>query len=223
MPSILIIDDHFVVRRGLTQILQEEFRGVTFSEAATAAEALLLVQNRGWHLIILDISLPGKDGLELLQEIRQYRPDARVLVLSMHAEHQYVTRSMQSGASGYVCKDEPRAKLVKAIRNVLAGKKYFPKPPSYPLGATGAGPVRAGHNELSVREYSILGMLAAGKRPIDIATELKLSIKTVSTYKSRILNKMHWTSTADMVRYVDQVLPVSQAERVKGRSTGNTG
>jgi DNA-binding NarL/FixJ family response regulator len=203
--SILIIDDHLVVRRGLTQILQEEFRGVTFSEASTATEALLLVQKRRWHLIILDISLPGKDGLRLLQEIRQTRSDARVLMLSMHSEHQYATRSMQFGASGYVCKDEPRAKLVKAIRNVLAGKKYFPKPVSDTFSATSAVPAPVGHNELSDRERHILQMLAAGRRPSDIATELKLSIKTVSTYKSRIFNKMHWTSTVDMVRDFDNI------------------
>jgi len=201
--SILIIDDHLVARRGLTQILQEEFRGVTFSEASTATEALLLVQKRRWHLIILDISLPGKDGLQLLQEIRRTRSDARVLILSMHSEHQYATRSLQFGASGYVCKDEPRAKLLKAIRNVLAGKKYFPKPLPCTLGATSAMPVLAGHTDLSARELHILRMLAAGMRPSDIATELKLSIKTVSTYKTRIFNKMHWTSTVDMVRYVD--------------------
>jgi two-component system invasion response regulator UvrY len=221
MLSILIIDDHLVVRRGLTQILQEELRGVTFSEAATATEALLLVQKRRWHLIILDISLPGKDGLQLLQEIRQTRADARVLILSMHAEHQYATRSLQFGASGYICKDEPRAKLVMAIRNVLAGKKYFPKPLSCTLGATSALPVPAGHNELSARECNVLRMLAAGRRPSDIATELKLSIKTVSTYKVRILNKMHWTSTVDMVHYVDQTLiarPPTQVEHVEGRS-----
>ncbi len=110
---------------------------------------------------------------------------------------------LPGACKGYVCKDEPRAKLLKAIRNVLAGKKYFPKPLSDTFGATGAAPVPVGQNELSARERHILQMLAAGRRPSEIATELKLSIKTVSTYKSRIFNKMHWTSTVDMVRHVD--------------------
>src|SRR5258708_28647495 len=110
MLSILIIDDHLVVRRGLTQILQEELRDVYFSEAATATEALLLVPKRRWHLVILDISLPGKDVLQLLQEIRQTRADARVLILSIHAEHQYATRTLQFCASGYLSRGQARAK-----------------------------------------------------------------------------------------------------------------
>jgi DNA-binding NarL/FixJ family response regulator len=136
-----------------------------------------LVQKRRWDIVILDINLPGKDGLQLLQEIRQTRADARVLILSMHAEHQYATRSQQFGASGYICKDEPRTKLVMAIRNVLAGKKYFPKPLS---GTPGPGPCTGTrrHNDLSDRECHICGCRSR-PQPVTLR-QVKLSIKTVA-------------------------------------------
>jgi DNA-binding NarL/FixJ family response regulator len=197
MPTILIVEDHLLVRQGLRHMLGHEFRGVSFGEARNCAEALTQVEKNPWDLITLDIGLPDRDGFYLLAEILRRQPRAHVLVLADDAAV-YPARAQQLGALGYVSKNAARASLLRAIRAVLAGKSYFEtsrrpesqlKPPAKAVN-------------LSAREYRVMLAFAAGKRSSDIAAEMGLSIKTVSTYKRRVLNKLRINSVADMVRHV---------------------
>jgi DNA-binding NarL/FixJ family response regulator len=198
MTSVLIVDDHLLVRQGLKLMLSQEFRDLVFGEAKNNDEAALRLAKRSWDLVILDIALPGKDGFYALQEIRRRHPSMRVLVLSMHADPQYAMRARQMGASGYVSKNAGRAELLRAFKSVLAGQKYFENLPS-PGTTVKTAPERAG---LSTREHAVMLALAAGKSPGEIAAELNLSVKTISTYKCRILDKLALHSTAGLVRYV---------------------
>ena len=197
MLSILIVDDHPVVRQGLRQILVEEFDGVEIAEAGDGPEAMGLAQNRDWDVVILDIGIPGMSGLEVLKELREVRPEARVLVLTMYPEEQYANRFLRSGASGYMTKDRARAELVSAIRLVLTGERYLSPHLARKLGARAERP----HEALSERELKVMLGLAGGQRLTDIAREMSLSIKTVSTYKRRILDKMHMKVNAELTRY----------------------
>lgn len=198
MWSILIVDDHLLVRIGLKHVLVEEFRGVVFGEAKSADAALALIAKQPWDLVILDLTLPDKDGFYVLQETLLCRPEARVLVLSEHEGHLCAVRARQLGACGFIGKSAGRSELVKAVKSVLAGREYVDETLS-------AGPdhaVATDHLTLSPREYRVMRALTAGRRTREIATELDLSIKTVGTYKRRILNKMRLQSTADLIRYV---------------------
>ena len=198
MPSVLVVDDHLLIRHGLKQMLSQEYRGLVFGEARNSDEATVRLAKRPWDLVILDIAIPGKDGFYVLQEIRHRHPSTRVLVLSMHADPQYAVRAQQLGASGYVSKNAGRPELLRAFKSVLAGKEYFEALPS---ARTSAETV-PGHAGLSTREHAVMLALAAGKSPGEIAAELNLSVKTISTYKCRILDKLALHSTADLVRYV---------------------
>ena len=198
MPSVLIVDDHLLVRQGLKQTLSHEYRSLVFGEAKSSDEAAVRLARQPWDLVILDIAIHGQDGFYVLQDIRRCHPSTRVLVLSMHADPQYAARAQQLGASGYVCKDADRADLLRAFQTVLAGKKYFANLPSPGTAAE----TLPGHAGLSTREYAVMLALVAGKRPGEIAAELHLSVKTISTYKSRLFNKLGLHSTADLVRYV---------------------
>jgi DNA-binding NarL/FixJ family response regulator len=197
--SILIVDDHLLLRQGLKQVLSHEYRDLAFGEARTAEEALAQIKSQPWRLVILDIGLPGKDGFFVLQEICTRRPEAAVLMLSMHTDSLYAARSLRLGAAGYVSKSSGRSTLLKAVRNVLEGKKYFSE--AIRRGVDNPRST-ALHAKLSAQECKVLLAVAAGKRTGKIAAELKLSDKTVSTYKRRVLNKLGLTSTADLVRYV---------------------
>jgi DNA-binding NarL/FixJ family response regulator len=197
--SILIVDDHLLLRQGLRLVLSHEFRDLAFGEARTAEEAVAQIKAQPWRLVILDIGLPGKDGFYVLQEIRTRRPEAAVLILSMQADSMYATRSLRLGAAGYVSKSAGRSTLLKAVKSVLEGKKYFSEsirrgvdnPRSTALDA-----------DLSAQEFKVLLAVAAGGRTSSIAAEWNVSAKTVSTYRRRVLNKLGLTSTADLVRYV---------------------
>lgn len=195
---VLIVDHHLLVRKGLKQVLTEEYRDVFFGEARTAGEALEQVAKQLWDLVVLDIGIPGKGGFYVLGEILLRRPAARVLMLNVQADPHHFARARQMGAFGYVCADTVRSDLVKAFKNVLNGKAHFDES----LPPNSAAPTNTGHEGLSGREYKVLLAFAAGKRTSEIAAELGLNIKTVSTYKSRILNKLHLKSTADLVHYV---------------------
>ena len=198
MPSVLIVDDHLLVRQGLKLMLSQEYRDLVFGEAKNGDEAAIRLAKRSWDLVILDIALPGKDGFHVLQEIRRHQPSMRVLVLSMHADPQYAVRAQQLGASGYVSKNAGRPELLRAFKSVLAGKEYFEALPS----ARTSAETLPGHAALSARENSVMLAFAAGKSTREIAAELNLSVKTISTYKRRILDKLGLHSTADLVRYV---------------------
>jgi DNA-binding NarL/FixJ family response regulator len=198
--SILIVDDHLLIRLGLKQVLGHEFRDVVFGEAETAAEALAQIKAQPWRLVILDVSLPDDDdGLSILREVCTRRPQTAVLVLGMHPDSRYATRSLQLGASGYISKGSGRSDLLKAVSNVLDGKKHFSE--SVRRGVDNPESA-APHADLSAQEYKVLLSVAAGRRILEVAAELNLSAKTVSTYKHRALHKLGIKSTADLVRYV---------------------
>ena len=195
---ILIVVDHLLVREGLKQVLSHEYRDVVFGEARTADEALAQIKARPWRLVILDVSLPDNDGFFVLREIRTRRPEAAVLILSMHGDSVDAAHLRQLGAAGYISsKSCSRSDLRKTFRSVLGGRKHLSE--SIPRGVD---PSPALHAKLSAQEWKVLLALAAGRRTGEIAGELNLSAKTVSTYKRRVLNKLGLKSTADLVRYV---------------------
>jgi two-component system, NarL family, invasion response regulator UvrY len=197
--TILIVDDHLLVRQGLKHVLQFEYRDIVFGDAGTAEEALAQIKARPWRLVILDVSLPGDDGFSVLREISTRCPQTPVLMLSMHADSQYAARSLQLGATGYISKSAGRTDLLQAVRNVLDGKKHFDGLSRQGVDNEKPAALQA---HLSAQELKVLLALAAGRRTGEIAAELTLSGKTVSTYKRRLLDKLGLKSTADLVRYV---------------------
>jgi DNA-binding NarL/FixJ family response regulator len=199
MLSILLVDDHPVVRQGLRQILSEEFKDVVIAEAGDGMEAIAQAQRRAWDIVILDIGIPGMSGLEVLKEMREIRPRMRVLVLTMYPEEQYANRFLRSGAAGYMTKDRARSELISGVRTVLAGERYISPHLTHIMGSA-PSPERP-HEALSERELKVMIGLAGGKRLTDIAKEMSLSIKTVSTYKRRVLDKMHMKVNAELTRY----------------------
>jgi two-component system, NarL family, invasion response regulator UvrY len=201
----LIADDHAIVRRGLKEILREAFARATFGEAQTAKEVLALVQKEPWDLVILDISMPGKNGLEILEDLRQTQPHLPVLLLTMHPEEQFAKRALKGGAAGYLTKESVPEELIKAVRKVLHGGRYvsvaLAEKLAWDLGHSGDTPV---HEVLSSREFQVLRMIASGNSVKEIAFELALSVKTVSTYRTRILEKTGLKNNAQLIRYAVQ-------------------
>lgn len=201
MLSVLLVDDHPVVRQGLRQILTDEFPDAEFGEAGDSEEALLQNARKLWDIIILDINIPGRTGLDVLKEMRQQKPDCRVLVLTIYPEEQYARRFLRAGACGYMTKDRARSELVRAFRKVLSGGKYISPMLADKMAEGTSGSSERLHETLSDRELKVMLGLAAGKRLTDIAREMDLSIKTVSTYKHRIMEKMQMKVNADLTRY----------------------
>jgi DNA-binding NarL/FixJ family response regulator len=200
MLSILIVDDHPMVRQGLRQTLAEEFEGVVIGEAGDGLEAIVQANRRAWDIVILDIGIPGISGLDVLKELRELRPRARVLVYTMYPEEHYANRFLRTGAAGYLTKDQPRSELAVAIRTLQAGERYINPHAADKVEVNVVGTDRP-HESLSERELKVMLGLAGGKRLTDIAREMSLSIKTVSTYKRRILDKMHMSVNAELTRY----------------------
>jgi two-component system invasion response regulator UvrY len=202
---VLIADDHAILRRGLKEILVRELDQVSCGEAEDARQALTEVQSHTWDLVILDISMPGRSGLDLLGDLRQTQPKLPILVLSMHAEDQYGKRALKAGAAGYMNKESAPEELIKAIRKLLAGGRYVsPALAEKLVLALNQDAGRPVHETLSSREFEILRMIASGKTVTQIAVELHLSPTTVSTYRTRILGKMNMATTADLIRYALQ-------------------
>ncbi|HUR45166.1 MAG TPA: response regulator transcription factor [Candidatus Saccharimonadales bacterium] len=202
---ILIADDHAVVRQGIKQILADEFKRATFGEARTAQEALTKIWKEKWDVVILDITMPGRSGLEVLKELKTQRPKLPVLVLSMHPEDQFAVRVLKAGASGYMTKESAPEELVGAIKKVLAGGKHV----SAALAEIMAAYItiddkRPAHELLSNREFQVLRLIASGKTVSQIAKEISLSVRTVSTYRTRILEKMALKSNAELTHYAFQ-------------------
>ncbi len=198
--SILIVDDHPLIRLGLKQVLGQEFRDIVFGEAQTAGEALAQIQAQPWRLVILDVSLPDDDdSFSVLRELRARHPQSAVLVLGIDRDSQYAARSLQLGASGYISKSSGRSDLLKAVTVVLNGKKHFTESVRREARTRTSAAL---HEDLSAREYKVLLSVAAGRRTGEAAADLSLSPKTVSTYKRRVMNKLRVKSTADLVRYV---------------------
>jgi two-component system invasion response regulator UvrY len=199
---ILIADDHAVVRQGLKQILAGAFKRASFGEAANSQQALERVWKEAWDIVILDLTMPGRSGLEVLKEIKQAHPKLPVLMLSMHPEDQFAVRLLKAGASGYMTKESAPEELVGAVKKAIAGGRYVSaalaeKMASLLVHDTQVAP----HENLSDREFLILRLIASGKSVSIIARELSLSVKTVSTYRSRLLEKMGMSNNAQLVHY----------------------
>lgn len=202
---ILIADDHAVFRHGLKDILARHFAGVSFGEVDTAQSALEAVWNQPWDIVVLDVSMPGRSGVEILHDIHQARPKLPVLVLSMHPEEQYALRVLEAGASGYITKIKAAQDLVDAVEKVLAGGKYISSKVADELvNQLRPGARKTPHEKLSNREFQIMRLTAQGKATKDIALELSISLQTVSTHRARILKKLGLQSTAELIRYAVQ-------------------
>jgi len=202
MVRIIIADDHTVVRKGLKQILLEEFPSALIEEVSDAEELLKKVMKSEWDVVISDLSMPGRSGLESLQQIKQYYPKLPVLILSVHSEEHYAIRVLKAGASGYLSKDTASDELVKAVNRVLLGKKYITASIAEKLASTlDQDNDKPSHEHLSDREFEVLKLIASGKSVSDIAAMLSLSVTTVSTYRARILTKMNMKTNADLTLY----------------------
>ncbi|HTK80861.1 MAG TPA: response regulator transcription factor [Bacteroidota bacterium] len=202
MKRILIGDDHAVVRRGLKQILTDEFKNLQVGEAADAAEVLKLARSQSWDLLILDINLPGRSGLEVLNELQAGRGKFPVLMLSMHPEDQFAIRALKAGAAGYLTKESASDELLKAVNKILSGGKYVSPTLAEKLAMNlEQDYASATHESLSDREFQVLRLIASGKTVGQIADELSLSVKTISTYRARILEKLNLTTNAELTKY----------------------
>jgi len=199
---VVIADDHTILREGLRQLLGSAPDIVVVADAADGHEVMTRVRSEEFDLLLLDMSMPGKSGIELIKQVKAERPKLRVLVLSMHEESQYAVRAIKAGASGYVTKDSAATQLVSAIRKVAGGGAFITAEVAEQL-ALGAMPDSAGppHTRLSDREYEVFQLLVAGVTVSDIATRLNLSGKTVSTHKARLMEKLRLDNPADLVRY----------------------
>ena len=199
---ILLVDDHPIVRRGIRDVLAEAFAGAVIHAVGSGREALMLVRGHDWHVMILDLSLPDGSGLEVLKRVRRWQPRLPVLILSMHSAEQFARRAIAAGASGYLTKDAADGELVTAVTRLLRGGKYF-GPHVLERVALGLHPDREErpHERLSDREYQVLRMIGCGKTVSEIAAELTLSVKTVSTYRARVLVKMDMRTNAELTHY----------------------
>jgi two-component system invasion response regulator UvrY len=202
MSSILIVDDHTPIRHGMKSLLVQELPGTVFGEASDGREALAQLRRRAWDIVSLDLSLPDVDGLELLGEIRAMYPRTAILVVTLHPESRYAVRALRAGASGYLTKDSSREVFVAAFRKVLSGGRYITMSLAEQLASV-SGPTssQAPHERLSNREFQVLRSIASGNRLVDIAQEMNLSVKSVSTYRKRILEKMGVRTNADLTGY----------------------
>ena len=202
MIRVLIADDHAILRRGLMEILTRDLKGAVCGEAENADQVLTQVQNSEWDLVILDVTMPGRSGVDVLADLKKARPKLPVLVLSMHPEGQYGKRVLRAGASGYMNKDSAPEELIKAIRKVIAGGRYVSPALAEVLALDlGQGTDRPPHERLSDRELEVLRLIGSGKSISQIGEMLHLSVTTVSTYRARILNKMNLTTTAELMNY----------------------
>ena len=205
MTRILLVDDHAVVRDGIKRMFGEWPGTVSFGEADSPATALKLAEEQDWDVVVLDLTLGNRSGLEALKDLRKLRPRLPVLILSMHSEEQYARRAFRAGASGYLTKDCSREELLRAVQKVISGSKYVS--PSLAenlvldLERGGNGP---SHESLSNREFEVLRMIASGKTVGEIAEILALSDKTISTYRARILEKMGMKTNAELTHYAIQ-------------------
>ncbi len=199
---VMIVDDHAIVREGLKQILADTDDIVVTAEGENGLEAIKLSRTQKGDIMLLDITMPDKNGIEVLKQIHKEKPELAILMLSMHREDQYAIRSLKAGAVGYLNKQSAPNELVKAIRQVASGNKYISPVLAQELARhVTEDTQKAPHESLSDREFQTLLMIAAGKSVSDIATELSLSVKTVSEYRSRILSKMSLKNNAELMHY----------------------
>ena len=205
MLGILVADDHPIVRRGIKQIITETPGMSVTGEAASGQEVLRRTRENDYDVVLLDISMPGTDGTDVIKQLRIEKPELHILVLSIHPEEQYAVRVLKAGASGYLTKESAPDELVTAIRKVAQGRKYvspsLAERLALDLEVNTESPL---HETLSDREYQVMCLIASGKTVTQIAEELSLSVKTVSTYRSRILEKMKMKTSAEMTHYAIQ-------------------
>jgi two-component system invasion response regulator UvrY len=205
MIRVLIADDHAVVRQGLKQILGGTPEMLVAGEAINGQEVLDRVRAEAWDVVVLDISMPGRSGLDILKQLKSERPRLPVLVLSIHSEDQYAVRALKAGASGYLTKDSAPDELIKAIRKAVSGGRYVSSLLAERLAfEIGTDSKRLPHETLSDREFQVLSRIAAGKSVTEIAAELSLSAKTISTYRARLLQKMNLGTNAELMHYAMQ-------------------
>lgn len=199
---VLIADDHAIVRQGLKQILSETEDLIITGEADDGSEALQLARIQPWDVFLLDVSMPNRNGIDTLKQLKKEFPRLPVLILSMHPEEQYALRALKAGASGYLTKQSAPEQLVNAIRQVASGKKYVsPAVAQQLIEALSDDTDKLPHERITDREYQVLVMIAAGKSQTQIADKLNLGVATVSTYRARLLEKMGLKSTAELIRY----------------------
>jgi two-component system invasion response regulator UvrY len=203
--KILLTDDHAVVRQGLKLILADHFKKAVFGEARNATEALNRVTKEEWDVMILDITMPGRTGLDVLQEVKRLKPKLPVLVLSMHPEDQFAVRMLKIGAAGYLTKESADTELVGAIKKVVEGGRYISPSLAERLASYLTIDVqKAPHERLSDREFLVFRMIGSGKTVGEIARELSLSVKTISTYRARLLEKMDLKNNSELTHYAVQ-------------------
>jgi two-component system invasion response regulator UvrY len=202
MIRVLIVDDHAIVRRGLRSLLADAFQDTACGEASNAEEALQQLRRKQWDIALLDITLPGRGGLDLLKELKEARPKLPVLVLSVHPEDQFAVRAFKAGAEGYMTKESAPEELVQAIHKILAGGQYVSASLAERLALSVRKDfTRTPHETLSDREHEVMCHIASGKTVTEIARELSLSAKTISTYRARILEKLGVKNSAEITRY----------------------
>jgi DNA-binding NarL/FixJ family response regulator len=205
MPSpirVLIADDHSIVRQGLRQILSDTEDMLVAGEAENGSQAMRMIRDGGWDVVLMDVSMPERNGIDTLKLLKKEFPKLPVLILSMHPEEHYAVRALKAGASGYLTKQSAPEQLVTAIRQVASGKKYVsPAVAEQLANAIGEDTDRLPHEKLSDREYQTLVMIASGKAISQIAEELNLSVKTVSVYRGRLLEKMKLKNNAELTHY----------------------
>jgi two-component system, NarL family, invasion response regulator UvrY len=200
---ILCVDDHAIFRQGVKQILLQYDRAAKIGEAATAEAAMQLARESRWDVVILDLSLPDRSGFQVLSELKHEQPDVPVIVLSMHGEDEYAVRALRNGAAGYVTKESAPEDLIAAIQKVMRGGRYMTPALAEKIAFAYASPSsQAPHHALSEREMEVLQLIGAGKSLKEIAAMLSLSVKSVGTYRARLLEKMTMSTNAELIRYV---------------------
>ena len=202
MIKILIADDHPVVRKGLREIIEENYDMLVAAEASNGQGVLEKALKKEFDVVVLDISMPGRSGLEVLKQLKRERPKLSVLILSIHPEEHYAVRVLKAGASGYLTKESVPDELIKAIRKISTGRKYVSSTLAEKLAFDlESGGEKLAHEKLSDREYEVMCLIASGKTLKEIAEKLCLSAKTISTYRSRILEKMKMKNNAELTHY----------------------
>lgn len=202
MQRVLLVDDHAVVRRGVRAILEDQLPTVQIAEASSGDEALRALEGDKLDALVLDLSMPGRDGFDLLAEIRHRFPKLPVLIMSLHGEEQFAVRALRAGAAGYLTKASAPEQLVSAVTKVLRGGRYISESLADRLAADVGEPATGSpHERLSDREFDVMRGIASGRSVSEIAAQMHLSVKTVSTYRTRLLEKMRMTSNAELTRY----------------------
>ena len=205
MIRVLIVDDHAIMRRGLKEVLADQFSDLFVGEAENSRTTLELIHSREWDILLLDINLPSRNGLELLEEVKRLRPNLPVLVLSQYPEEEFAIRSYRLGAAGYLHKGRAAEELLAAVKRALAGGKYVTPSLAEKLAvALGTDVQQLPHENLSGREFQVLRMIASGSTIKEIASALSLSEKTIGTYRSRISQKLGLSTNVELTRYAMQ-------------------